>query len=103
MDTFEQSLNDVLNKLKEKISAAEQRIASDNQILEEASREVKTFQELLTAYQAKKEADSEAAATFYTSGRTDADTIDFLDAITVTLPEELKQTATEEVPKETAA
>lgn len=96
MDTFQKTLENTVNTLQSKIDAALERIASDEQIIEDAKADLATFQSFLEAYITQKENNSEAAATFYTSGRTDSDTIDFLNSIGVELPEELKQTASEE-------
>lgn len=100
MDTFEQTLSEALARFERIIEDAEDRIRSDQQAIEEAQREMLTFQRLYEAYQEKKAADSEALATFYTSGRTDADIRTFSDETHIELPEELKATEQEESAKE---
>lgn len=88
-DVFAKTLLDAIQKLDEKISAAEQRMLSDQQLIDECSYERATFRTLLEAYLEKKKADSEALATLYASGKTFADFKTFSSKTGTDLPVEL--------------
>lgn len=89
-DVFEKTLLDAIKKLDEKISAAEQRMMSDQQLVDECSRDRGTFRALLDAYLEKKKGDSEALATLYTSGKTFADFKTYSAKTGTELPVELE-------------
>lgn len=103
MDNFESTLQETLARFERIIEDAQNRILLDQQAIEEAKREMLTFQNLFDAYQEKKAADSEALATLYTSGRTDADLKTFSDETHIELPEEFKSEEAEKSEEEGAA
>ena len=86
-DTFEKTLLDAIEKLNAKISAAEERIIGDQQLIDECSHEKETFQTLLKSYLEKRRSDSEALATLYTSGKTHGDFATFSTGTGIALPD----------------
>ena len=95
-DSFEKSLLDFINSFDKQIADAEERILSDEQIIETAKEEKKPFEKMLHAYAQKKKRDSEAIAALFISERTDADLKTFCESAEVRLPVELEPAPDEE-------
>lgn len=90
-DIFAKTLLETIEKLSARIAEAEQRILSDQQLIDECSHERQTYQSLLHAYLEKKKADAEALATLYTSNKTHADFATFSAATGTELPADVVQ------------
>ena len=72
-DTFEKTLLAAIDNLTAKISAAEERMMSDQCLIDVCTSQKETFEALLRAYLEKKKEGAEAFATLLYSGKTPAD------------------------------